>query len=176
MHSTAIQEELSLAYLHAVASKAGFACEQHARPMDSAGRDATIHVVERLTSDSLLTEFRIEVQLKATTRADRFRDGRRSFDLPVLDYERLRQTTLQATHILVVLFQPVAAADWLEHTTEQLILRNCAWWACLRGAPSTTNAETVVVHLPDSQPFSPEGLRELAVRISHDEEIQHAAP
>lgn len=39
-----IEAELSYAYLHAVASRAGFSCEYRNRHLDGAGVDATITV------------------------------------------------------------------------------------------------------------------------------------
>jgi len=62
-----IEAELSYAYLHAVASKAGFSCEYRNRHLDGAGVDATITEDGRqLAGDSVLTSFSVDVQLKAT--------------------------------------------------------------------------------------------------------------
>src|ERR1700733_9073075 len=62
-----IRAELSYAYLHAVAARAGFGCEYAGRPSDNAGVDAYLRVKERLDSASILTNFAIEVQLKETS-------------------------------------------------------------------------------------------------------------
>jgi len=62
-----IEAELSYAYLHAVASHAGFSCEYRNRHLDGAGVDATITEDNRkLASDSVLTSFSVDIQLKAT--------------------------------------------------------------------------------------------------------------
>jgi hypothetical protein len=62
-----IEAELSYAYLHAVASRAGFACEYTTRHMDSAAVDAIVREEGRfLATDSELGSFELYVQLKAT--------------------------------------------------------------------------------------------------------------
>ncbi len=61
-----IEAELSYAYLHAVAARAGFACDVAGRQSDRAGIDARIHIKERLAPQAVFTDFSIEVQLKAT--------------------------------------------------------------------------------------------------------------
>ncbi len=55
-----IEAELSYAFLHAVACKAGFSCEYRNRHLDSAGADATITEDGRkLAEDSVLTSFAV---------------------------------------------------------------------------------------------------------------------
>ncbi len=62
-----IEAELSYAYLHAVASRAGFSCEYRNRHLDGAGVGATITVNGQvLAADSKLCDFPVDVQLKAT--------------------------------------------------------------------------------------------------------------
>lgn len=68
-----IESELSYAYLHAVASRAGFECHLTGRYSDRAGIDALLRVKERFGPGSLLTDFTIEIQLKrrSTSRSRR---------------------------------------------------------------------------------------------------------
>jgi len=61
-----IEAELSYAYLHAVASRAGIICERTGRGSDDAGVDAVLRVKGQLAEDSRLTSFTVDVQLKAT--------------------------------------------------------------------------------------------------------------
>src|SRR5688572_25231002 len=62
-----IEAELSYAYLHAVASRAGFSCEWRNRHVDGAGVDATVTEDGRmLAPDSRLTYIPVDIQLKAT--------------------------------------------------------------------------------------------------------------
>jgi hypothetical protein len=58
-----IKAELSYAYLHAVASRAGCAAVW----TDGTGVDAVVRVRQRFADDSQYTNFSIDVQLKATS-------------------------------------------------------------------------------------------------------------
>ena len=61
-----IMAELSYAYLHAVAARAGFGCKVGNRMDDGASVDAFVRVNERIDLTSVLLNFDFEVQLKAT--------------------------------------------------------------------------------------------------------------
>ena len=61
-----IMAELSYAYLHAVAARAGFGCKVGSRIDDGASVDAFVRVDEKMADDSVIWNFDIEIQLKAT--------------------------------------------------------------------------------------------------------------
>jgi hypothetical protein len=63
-----IESELSDAYLHAVASKAGVNCSLTGRHLDNRSIDAQLTSWGPFTSDALLHEVDLKVQLKSTTR------------------------------------------------------------------------------------------------------------
>ncbi len=83
-----IKAELSHAYLHAVASRAGFECWITGRHSDHAGIDAVIRAKERFSAESVFTDFPLEIQLKATSQEPIHKDGRYSFVLPVEHYDK----------------------------------------------------------------------------------------
>ncbi len=86
-----VKAELSYAYLHAVAARAGFGCKSGSRLDDNAAIDAVVSVYRRLAPESLLTDFPIDFQLKATSRPlARLRGGMLSYALPRNQYDRLR--------------------------------------------------------------------------------------
>ncbi|MGH7222956.1 MAG: DUF4365 domain-containing protein, partial [Gemmataceae bacterium] len=74
-----IEAELSYAYLHAVASRAGFACEEGNRHEDGIGVDAKLRIKERFSPESILTNFTVDVQLKATTQEPADQKGKYSY-------------------------------------------------------------------------------------------------
>src|SRR5262249_3391921 len=124
-----IEAELSYAYLHAVAARAGFGCEYAGRLSDSAGVDAYLRIKERLAPDSLLTNFPIEVQLKATSKVPALEAGHYSYWLDdVKRYDELRLRNAPMPKVLVVLFLPEDPARWLDHSEDALIARRCAYW------------------------------------------------
>ena len=69
-----IESELSYAYLHAVASQAGFVCEVSGRLSDKQGIDARLGVYE-VFPNGILTDFSIQVQLKATVKTPAINDA-----------------------------------------------------------------------------------------------------
>lgn len=161
-----VESELSYAYLHAVASKAGMSCRDGNRHEDNHGIDAQLTAWLPYVDAHTLTEVDIKVQLKATI-AEPHDDGLNyEYRLQGRNrYNDLRSETIGISRILVVLFLPRNAAEWLDHTPAQLALRRCAYWQSLRGAPEIT-ADSVVVKLRKTQHFSPDGLTELATRLS----------
>jgi hypothetical protein len=78
----------------------------------------------------------------------------------------LRTETVDIARILVVLFLPSDADQWLNHSDQELSLRKCAYWQSLRGAPATANGSGTTVYLPKAQMFTPQTLTELAARLS----------
>jgi len=176
MTNNDIEAELSYAYLHAMAARAGFGCEYAGRPSDNAGVDAYLRVRERLTPESILTNFAIEVQLKATSKAPTLEAGRYSYWLDdVKRYDELRARSAPMPKLLVVLYLPEDAARWLEHSEDALIARRCAYWVTLWDAPATKNKSGQTIYLPQANLLSPQGLREVARRLSREEELTYAS-
>lgn len=155
-----IKSELSYAYLHAVASRAGVECQVAGRHSDGAGVDAVVRAKERFEELSKLTHFTVEIQLKATC-DEPIPDARDRypFSLKLDHYNKLRDTETGAQQILVVLFLPPADTHWLVHTEDGLMSHRCAYWVSLRGAPPSENDTRQTVYIPRSNHFSVEGLR-----------------
>jgi hypothetical protein len=165
-----IKAELSYAYLHAVASRAGFGCEVAGRMSDGAGVDALVRFKERLAPDVVFTESVIEVQLKATSDPAKVQNGRSAFFLRRDHYDKLRASDIGLRRFLVVLFLPENADEWLGHTADQLLLKRCAYWCSLRGASETANKSGQTVYLPHANTFSVAGLRGLMTRVARNDE------
>lgn len=165
-----IESELSYAYLHAVASQAGMACRVGSRHEDNNGIDATLTAWGPFVNGGYLTEVDIKVQLKATIAVPADDGDNLSYFVSgVTRYDDLRTETVDVSRILVVLFLPADAANWLNHSADQLALRRCAYWQSLRGAPATTNGSGATVKLPKNQMFNSQGLAELAAQLSRRE-------
>lgn len=169
------ESELSYAYLHAVAAHAGMSCETTCRHADNMGIDAMVRARGQFAVDSLLTDLALDVQLKATTGEQVKAGAKISYFVKGADrYNRLRLTTVTPPRILVVLFLPSLRSEWLKWSAEELAMRRCAWWASLRGAPSTNNTSGQTVYLPETQVFNPDSLRDIVTRISREEELVYA--
>jgi hypothetical protein len=167
-----IESELSYAYLHAVASRAGIICESTGRHTDEAGVDSVLRVKGMLAQDSILTQFPVEVQLKATKQIPIEQNGRFSYSLKVKNYNELRSTNTGAPQLLVVLYLPVDSNTWLDHSDECLVTRRCAYWLSLRGAPAT-DQDSKTVYIPKTHLLSVDALRVLMTRFSKREDLHY---
>lgn len=165
--SNDIMEELSLAYVRAVASRAGFAVEEVRRDRDSI--DLRIHARGAL-GGGVLHSPALAVQLKSTA-LDLPDDGSGfPYDLKVKNYNDLVRTSLIPC-VLVVFLLPEDPARWLSWTEEALVLRRSAYWCSLCGLPATRNEATARVHLSRAQVFDGAAIRVLLERISRQEVI-----
>lgn len=171
-----IEAQLSYAYLHAVASHAGIACQEATRARDNAGIDATLHWIRDFGDAAALTEISLHIQLKATSQAPARADGRLSYFLrEVEQYDRLRQDSAMPPRILAVLFLPRDHAEWLRYSPERLVLQHAAYWVSLVDAPPSPNRSGQTVYIPETQQLSPIGLQDLFRRLAHLEKLRYAA-
>jgi hypothetical protein len=171
-----IQAELSYAYLHAVASRAGFSCEYRNRHLDGAGVDATITEDGRkLADDSILTSFAVDIQLKATYRDLPQPDSRISYSLTIPHYDKLRLEEVASPRLLVLLRLPQDSEEWLRITGDALVAKRCAHWASLRGAPASENDKNQTVYVPRENLLTPRGLSDIMARFSRLEVIRYVA-
>jgi hypothetical protein len=171
-----IESELSYAYLHAVACKAGFACEVKGRHHDNRGVDAEI-TGWGLNTCTPRTEASIKVQLKATIAQQAETESHLSYFLAeVKRYDDLRAEDLQTPRILVVLFLPKEAADWLAVTSEKLLMKKSAYWVSLVGAAASSNKSGQTIYLPKTQLFTPESLTDLLTRVARKETLTYVRP
>jgi hypothetical protein len=169
-----IESELSYAYLHAIASRGGIVCESAGRHSDEAGVDAVLRVKGKLANDSVLTQFTVDVQLKATKQVPVEQDGKYSHSLKVKNYDELRSTNTGAPQLLVVLFLPADANTWLEHSEDCLVARRCAYWLSLRSALETDQGSKTV-YIPRANLLSVDALRTLMTRFSKMEVLDYVA-
>lgn len=150
MHLNMRKSRLSISYIEAVASHAGFWVDEPKADYDSI--DGT------LKADSG-NRSRIEFQAKATSQ-DIVRENRIHFSLPVKNYNDLR-IEAHLPRILIVLIMPQSTDEWLEQTSSALCIRKCAYWMSLKGRPASNNRKKITVHLPLSNVFNVEQLTDM---------------
>lgn len=165
-----IKEELSYAYVHAVAAHAGFSCERISKDRDSI--DVMICAKGRLAEDSLVMSPKLDLQLKATASREIDDENRLVIDLKMKNYDELRQIS-QTPRVLVVMALPEEKEKWLAIEPEKLITRRCCYWHTLVGAPAVDNLASRRVKVSTAQVFSPENLRTLLNKASRFEEINN---
>jgi hypothetical protein len=171
-----IEAELSYAYLHAVASKAGFSCEYRNRHLDSACVDSTITEDGRkLANDSLLTSFSVDFQLKASYRELPEQNGRLSYPMSIPHYNKLRLEDVASPRLLLVLRLPPNPLEWLQISEDALVAKRCVYWVSLRGAFASANKESQTVYIPRENLLTPDALTNLMARFSRLEVIPYVA-
>jgi hypothetical protein len=133
------------------------------------GIDMYLRGVERRDQEYRDTGPQIDLQLKSTTRAE-IRGDDVVYDLEVRAYDLLREELPQGPpRILVLLVLPDDETLWLSQSTEELILRRCAYWRWLRGAEPTTAHTTVRVTIPCANVFSVAALQAMMNRVKQGE-------
>lgn len=162
-----IESELSYAWLHAVAAKAGMACREAKRLEDNAGIDATLVGWPAPQAPTDRHEVDLKVQLKATI-AER-KGSADHWHYPfkgIPQYNTMRSAQLSTPRILVVLYLPADAEQWLKISADELVLRQCAHWVSLRAAPDTASDTSVTIHLPKAQILDVPNLIALQQRLA----------
>lgn len=166
-----IKEEISYAYVHAIASMVGFGCDRPFKDRDSIDVDVSSNGY--LVPESKIQSAKIDLQVKATERMslDSLKD-RYAFPLKLGNYDQLRGRYM-VPKFLVVLLLPEVPSTWLEHTETMLSLKNCAYWVSLYGAPASQNTTNQTVYIPRSNIFNPQSLWKLMTRVSCGEDIPY---
>jgi len=152
-------EDLSRAYVRAVAAQAGVICGE---PRDDYGLDLFLRGVDSGGHQYRDSGFQIDLQLKSTTRAE-VRETDIRYDLEVRAYELLRRLTVIPSYLVLFVLPP--EADWLEQTEKGLLILGCAYWLSLRGEPTTTNEEKIRVFVPRANVFSSDAIQQMMDRL-----------
>lgn len=163
-----VKEQLSIAYVNAIAAMCNYGCEFTRVDIDSV--DATITCNGNLAHDSTIRSPYIQLQLKATENLQLNRASDYPFWLKKKNYDDLRARTL-TPRLLVVLNLPTGKANWLTHSITDLVLRNCAYWVNLLGLPDVTNTTGSTIYIPSTNQFSPAALQDLMLKVSREQSI-----
>ncbi len=158
MASTAQQECFGDAFLLAVAGVAG--CAVSPRRPDDDSIDWTL-------SCRLSQRPKLVVQMKTTTTLEGD-SGAFHYPLKRKNYDDLILDDVLSPRILVLVILPRSIDEWLTTTPEQFALRTCAYWVSLAGWPTTENATTVTVSVPQANLFSVEALTKMMHHINSE--------
>jgi Domain of unknown function (DUF4365) len=151
-----IEELLSLAYVQAIASRAGVSLSL---PDRDYGIDGTFRQITILGSRRFPSGYALDFQLKASTRYQT-ELNHIVYDLEVKTYNDLINRRLGGYAIpCILILKTLSSApnQWMEVSEEGLFLQGGCYWEYLQGNPST-NQETVRVRIPRMQQLTPESL------------------
>jgi hypothetical protein len=161
------REELSKAYVAAVAARAG--CKLSTWSQDSGCLDVSVGTATAF-GDGLAAP-KLDLQLKASSKPRPVTDGLLSWSLKRSHFENLRRRA-QVPHILVTLVLPEDEDEWMAQSAHQLSMRRCAYWVHLLGEPPIpTSQQSTTIRIPESQLFSPAVLLALLERSGRGEGI-----
>lgn len=152
------QEQFSRAYVRAVATVAGVCLYEPEVDHDS----VDLGFAARGGAGTLRSP-RLEAQLKCTS-ADARHDDAVRFPLKLKNYDDLRRPC-HVPRILIVVLVPKDITHWLDQSEEQMVLRRCAYWYSLLGAPQVENHTTVTLQVPRGNLLTPEILRGMMVAV-----------
>lgn len=156
------QEDLSCAYIAAVAAKAGFNC---GRPsFHDYGNDLLINGVDIISGKRVNSPYSLWISAKAS---QNFIDDNDyiKYDLNVDDYNHLADTRLGIPIILVLYCMPNNENDWLSVLKDVTTLKYCGYWKSLRGLPKSSNQNTKRIEIPKNQIFNESSIKSIMTRI-----------
>lgn len=152
-----IQEDLSAAYAVAVGARAGV--NTHFSRRDY-GVDGSFNEVISRNGRRVESGFAVDFQLKASKLWD-LKEGKIAYDLEAKTYNDLVARETRATPlVLILLCLPENESDWLDISTNQLIMKRCCFWSRLDGEP-TENRASKRIFIPQEQLLTPEAVKQL---------------
>lgn len=164
-----VEAELSYAYVHAIAASAHVECAPSSRHSDNAGVDLHLFSDGPFPKGAACRSVQIDVQLKATAATPTLVKGAYAYPLHnVKTYDRYRCVSPGVPCVLVLLLLPADQTQWVTQDRSALLLRRCAYWVSLRGAPETRNTTSQTVYFPSRQVFSAAALKSLMKRAAID--------
>lgn len=162
-----IKEGLSLAYVHAVAARAGLNVQPSG--IHDYGVDGTIRHVVIEDGKHFDDGYALDFQLKATVKWD-FRDGFVVYDLDADAFNALsrRKRTRRALPcVLLVYCMDADEANWLDVKEDFLISRKCCYWMYVDETP-TVNSGTKRLEIPRNNVFDVSALVKLMSELEED--------
>jgi len=160
MDSATRKEQLSHAYVRAVASAAGCSVD---RP--EVDRDSVDLMLKGYDTGGPIAYPRLDLQLKCSSREVMTNDEIR-FPVKRKNYDDLRKENVLVPRLLVVVLVPEEVGRWLFQSEEEMLVRHCAYWRSLRGMPESPNDHSVTVRIPRGNLFDVAILGELMRRVS----------
>ncbi|MGV9315536.1 DUF4365 domain-containing protein [Streptomyces sp. NPDC003691] len=142
------KEQISRAYVHALASQGGYTVGDW--NVDKDGVDVT------LRDRGLMVDF----QLKCTQSPRAVRGGY-SFDLDIETYDKLRSRERSAPGHLVLLVVPPNLELWVTQHPDSVVLACHGYWACLHGREPVNSRATTAIGLPEEQQLTVKSMQSM---------------
>lgn len=154
------KEEFSKAWVHAVATVAGYKITR----MDVDDDSVDVGIAGSRGDGRLPKAPHLDLQLKCTE-TDDGSGSDISFHLKPKNYDDLRDPDRHIPIILVVICVPDDLAEWLHESQSEMAMRRVAYWTTIQGAALTTNKSGKTVRIPRVNRFTVDALRSIMDRI-----------
>jgi hypothetical protein len=167
MHANHQKAEFSIAFIHAVASVAGYTFIGSPHIDD----DSVDLVLGASRGQGMARRApRLDIQAKCHAEDDSGNLGEvLAYRLTEKNYDDLRDNLVHVPRILIVLCVPQDLTLWLQETPSETAMRRVAYWLSLRDfpdmTPTTTADPRTTVHLRRSQRFTVDALKSIMTRI-----------
>lgn len=165
MTETRRMEDLSVAYLSAVATQASVDFEFLHHDEDSV--DCLLKKVVALEGGG---QFRssLHVQLKSTASRNLYSIGENAitYQLKKKNYDDLRKLGTNEIILCLLVLPEESEKPWVECTDDELLLHGQMYWCSLRNKPDATQKDRVPVELPKDQFLDPNTLDMLMLRVA----------
>ena len=165
MTKTRRMEDLSIAYLSAIAAQASVYFESSHHDEDSV--DCMLKKVVALEGGG---QFRssLHVQLKSTASNNLYSIGEDAitYQLKKKNYDDLRKRGTNEMILCLLILPEESEQPWVECTDDELLLHGRMYWCSLRDKPDATQKEKVPVKLPKDQFLGPKTLDALMIRAA----------
>ena len=162
-----LKEGLSVSYVRTVTAKAG--AQYLSADGTEYGTDAIIQKIALLPNGSYTnTGWSFNCQIKSTVEWIEAPEHI-IYDMQADAFNKL--VCWEGTPCILVLFRlPKNENDWIKLDEYSLELKNCCYWAYLKGSP-TNNTSSIRVEIPRNQLFTPEAVNDLLDQIKINQGI-----
>ncbi len=152
-----MKERLSIAYVSAVAARAGVGCRITSVP--EYGTDLYLVNIDLIKGKYVDTGWILNCQVKSTSTWE-LQSNQIAYDMDAGDYNKLAEWSGSAPCILVLFCLPDGSDEWLTVGEGELILKRCCYWTKISDQP-TANKSKKRVFIPRSQLLTPDTVTNL---------------
>lgn len=160
------QEDLSVVYVRAIASKAGCIC---AIWNHDYGTDIEIKPIKKIGKKRWPLGVPLVVQIKASQNYKILPNGNISYYLDVDNYNLLIREDTGSPYILVLYCMPKDENEWISICKESTQLKYCGFWIYLGGMNESDHTEKIKIEIPYDHIFDVESLTSIMNSIEAEE-------
>lgn len=166
MELTQIKEDISISYISAVCAYGGISYEKLHHDDDSTDGILRKQITRK---DGCKYNAELRIQLKCTSSHSQYSDNGKTitYRLKVKNFNDLR--ALSTTPIILgLLILPENQDEWIQWSTEELLLKGCMYWASFSQKEESKNQEWVTVTIDKEQVVNTSTLCEILNAIAEE--------